>query len=122
MSEKKKVFTLTLSRWLRGRGSNDSYLYSERSQKLCCLGMFGEQCGVPLGEMLSIGSPQSVPQTAIRGDFALLLKDGPHHDGDSELAELAMAINDNKNTTDGEKIRALRSLFGKIGYELVVAP
>ncbi len=125
MSEKLKVFTLKLSKWLRDNSKNSeraegrSALYDPKSRTYCCIGMFGRQCGVSAGSMAQIGRPDQVPIEYRRGDFADLVT--PTGDITAAAAK-AIIINDSRETSDAEKIAALRPIFRELGYKIVVVP
>ena len=43
--------------WLRGEGSGWSYLLREEDSKMCCLGIYLKECGVPSEKLLYMTSP-----------------------------------------------------------------
>lgn len=120
MSKKLKVFTLTKSRWLRGSdvARQDVNVLCRNDWSGCCLGLFGLQCGVTKTDLLNKTMPGTVDERFRTGDFALLA-DGVLN---TPAAIQASIINDSSSTTDSEKIRALRPIFRRLGYRIVVAP
>ena len=52
-----KKFTIDRKRWLRGEGSETSYLHRLSDGKQCCLGFYLEACGVKRVDIVGVGSP-----------------------------------------------------------------
>lgn len=49
------------AKWLRGEGSEDSYLVRASDGKMCCLGFYGQACGLDIEAMRDVPSPAEVP-------------------------------------------------------------
>jgi hypothetical protein len=54
-------FVIKRSNWLRGEGSDDSYLLRESDGKMCCLGFYLESLGCPLELLDGAQGPSDVP-------------------------------------------------------------
>jgi len=153
MSEQKKVLVIKSSEWLRATGRYDdeeidftSGLYVPSENRMCCLGIHMNQCGISKEELsggLNNAKP-SLPRyatpRAVPPELASkAAKNGyPWVDvenrkvattiGVEELPtvyerfkvqqEKAMLINDDFSTTDKQKIELLRPLFRKAGWEI----
>lgn len=125
MSKKLKVFTLKLSKWLRGGtdiyDKDGSALYNADNHRYCCLGMFGRQCGIAPRDLDGALTPTDLFDEVgkIKGDFRLLLDASGFDNG---LTSKAVMVNDDTTTDDAEKIAALRPIFRKLGYRIEVVP
>ncbi len=116
MSKKLKVFRLSLKSWLRGEGDADSKLYRPRTDTYCCLGQFAIQCGLSKTRIQLVPSPDDIGGDLPADVRALLTAD----ELNTAATKDAMAINDDRTTTDAQKVAALRPIFRKWGYRIEV--
>jgi hypothetical protein len=111
--------TIDRSQWLRGEGSENSYLLRKKDDKMCCLGFFSLQCGFDYLEIRGIKSPISLHQSrwaekTTEGSF-LFRNDGAN----SEALVQLMEINDTTNYPDDDIREAkIAALFSKHGVEV----
>lgn len=83
---------------------------------MCCLGQFSLQLSkVTKGEMLAEGEPSDLPM--VIPDLSEF-DDGSYYS--TVLSDDAIGINDNPNTTPSDKVKELKTLFSKSGYEIEV--
>lgn len=112
--------------WLCGRGakndnvirslggSDESVLLQQFNKKLCCLGQFCKQAGVPDEEISGLQEPFQIAKKYQPTDLVCL------GFTNSELSFEAMYINDNQSTSVTKKIKLLRSLLKDFGFKLKV--
>ncbi len=116
-----KILTLDESKWRCGRNSINSEnrrgigrtLLQNDEGFSCCLGQFSLQLNKEISESDILGCAQP---KELYTDIPLLTLD----DEESQLTEEAMYINDEEGTTVAEKIKNLKMLFAKEGYEIKV--
>lgn len=106
MTEKKKVktFTVDAKNWIRGEKFNndlDGSCLLNSHGKMCCLGFFGEACGVDRENLKLYVLPQRRAKE--------------HKAFPSWIYERFAAVNDNGNISDEERVKQLRELFKKKG-------
>lgn len=107
-------FTITRSKWLRGRGNENSVLLREDG-KQCCIGQVASQCGAPDSLLLDepdvehifCNDESAVPPALLAGDHVL--------DWFSE----AYRINDERAEDDAERESKLSALAAANGHEFV---
>ena len=103
MSEKKKVkaFTIDARNWIRGEKftSSESSCLLNAHGKMCCLGFFGEVCGVERETLRSSVTPDDTNDDAF-----------PNWD-----YEPFITVNDNEKISDETRVQKLRALFKKRG-------
>jgi len=122
-----KTLILNYSKWRCGGdsinkiGRGDTYLRNSSGFE-CCLGQFAKQLGdIKNKDILCVGYPDGL-------DIKIPLLNIKEKIGESEgccftntpLADKAAKINDSDNTTPAEKITALRKLFAKKGYKILL--
>lgn len=99
-------------------------LYTEASQRMCCLGQVCFQLGVPLQALKGKGYPRSV---AINSpEFAQLLYDNglANHsgdagrEGDTEFTRISVGYNDSELELGNRKEQRLKNLFVCAGHTL----
>jgi hypothetical protein len=107
------------SKWLRGEGSDDSYLLRNEDGKLCCLGFYAQACGLETEAITNVATPAQVPKYAnIWGDGACWLFDESNV---SSTCNDLMMINDEKLPFfDSEKEREeqVAAIFAKHGVQV----
>jgi hypothetical protein len=52
--------TISRAQWLRGEGSEASYLLRESDGKMCCLGFYALACGIPQDDIIFIPAPSKI--------------------------------------------------------------
>lgn len=119
-----KTLILDYSTWRSGKwgdfqlGKGTTMLLNEKGY-MCCLGQISLQLGVTKEQILDKATPRNICEFT----HPLLIKEGISYVGEtkiinSSLAETAMNINDNPDTTPLEKIDKLTDLFAGEGYTL----
>lgn len=105
MTEKKKVkaFTVDAKNWIRGNkfsAGEGSCLLSSHG-KMCCLGFFGEACGVERINLKDCEAP--VPSAKIHEKFP------------DWNYQPFMIVNDDEKLSDKERVKKLKGLFAQRG-------
>jgi len=75
---------------LRGEGKDDSYLLRQRDDKRCCLGFYGQACGIADDDLRSLQSFASIDKVSSFIDQNFITSSGR----DSEFAIRLMTTND----------------------------
>lgn len=105
--------------WLRGEGTENSFLLREKDSKMCCLGFLGAACGVPSESMTNTEAPALLNQ-----DHRDLFPDFLFHGGrdlnqdSSDECNSLVEINDDEELTPEEREAELTMLFAKHGIEV----
>jgi hypothetical protein len=125
-----KEFTVNRKKWLRGEGSDKSYLMDPISGKMCCLGFYAKQSGLSKKDIESMPSPGSViqllngdevytnaevicrPAKPIKWNTKLIWRGQKCN---SKTCDALMDANDDEDITDEVREKNLTSLFKKIG-------
>src|SRR5277367_909081 len=117
-----KTFTVDRSKWLRGKGPEDSSLLNQKG-KMCCLGFYAEACGLDRKFIRHLKSPAAAV-TASKEDFTLH-KSGViwktelvNRNGDSATCYQMMAVNDNEDIKDDVRETKLTALFKKLNIKI----
>jgi hypothetical protein len=115
MTEKKiDKFVIDHKNWLRGEGTQDSYLL-RKDGKMCCLGFMSKAFGVPENEILEVTMPFVLDNDRDH-DSWLLYPECVRHDIDMrDISE----VNDDENTDDAFKEKAIKE-YMKTKYDLDV--
>ena len=125
-----KRMVIKSSEWHRGGNVNEcefSALLTPEGMR-CCIGIHGRLCGIPDAHILSCVDVSSMQEDDITECYKPWL--GTYGDiinchnatANSAIANNAMLINDAGNTTDEQKITALRPIFAEIGVSIVWRP
>jgi hypothetical protein len=104
-------WTVDRAKWLRGEGTDNSYLRRASDGKMCCLGQRALHVGHPVDELVSVLSPD---QLADHARWIGLIDDG----NITPKAFALMTINDDKILTDEAREATLIELFASIGEEV----
>jgi len=128
-----KALVLDYDQWICGmpQGNNikGNHLGEGKTQllndkdKMCCLGQFCEQAGVPRKDLLSTAVPEDVgmrndaDSTVVIGLSEIKALKTPLA---TALANDAMQINDKELTTVLEKAEKLKELFATAGYTVTL--
>lgn len=112
------VVVIKNSEWGRGASTN-AKLFSSDSGLMCCLGIDGRACGIPLDAMVDHGLPSQIfgrgAATKYRQVWARRLND-------RRLEDCASAINDDNSINDIERLKQLRPIFRAAGRKIVWRP
>lgn len=125
MPKVNKTATIKRSEWRRaGFGNQATQLYNPHETtgyNKCCLGQYLEQCGIPLDELDSNETPDTVEYAISEWtpEIELLVDDFNGTPDTTWLADRAMSINDNLDITNDEREMQLIELFAEKGVTLV---
>lgn len=140
-----RTLIIRSSEWLRGR--TQSRLYDVNTDKACCLGLDLIQrgirkekipfaCGDPANLLRFVGKIEDASNATIllgyfqdwtdpksvsdlyHQQFLLTDRTDITTVTNKDFARSAMTINDDLNSSDEEKIEALRPIFAKVGIEI----
>lgn len=119
----KDYFYVSRRKWARG-GANTpygSYLYLKDTRKMCCLGFFCNQMGIPKKDMNDLGDPaeiinakkewEDIPYLVVQDTYTERAEN-------SSLANNAIQLNDLPNISEKEREERLKGLFAQHGIEL----
>ncbi len=113
-TRKSKIKTLVLknSEWMRGTGAGE--LYSPKTNKLCCLGIFGRDfANIPCSKLENIPWPSHLTEVEYKKyiDVCPGIK--------AEGMELAIGdVNDDFDIDDRERIKLLDPLWRKLNVKI----
>ena len=118
---------ISRAKWLRGEGSEDSYLIRQSDGKQCCLGFFGLAAGIEADKMLSVQTPEEVPITeteTVQEVWTRKFEEAgglfsEYLGGLSGTCSKLMEANDDENETEEAREELISKLFQKIGVEVV---
>jgi hypothetical protein len=102
-------FTINRKTWLRGE--DNSALFRPSDGKKCCLGFYALACGLKVRDIKDQSEPIDTDERKHSKMAALFKKDGLQN----ALCYRLMKINDNENTTDARKEKAIKNNFTKVG-------
>jgi len=122
-------FTVERSKWLRGIGSEHSFLLRSTDGKMCCLGFLGLACGLDPERITNIDSPNGIPVSSSETARKEWSKTVPEAEGlfreyvkdNSVVCEQLMETNDmetNDSVDESHREKALTKLFAEIGIEV----
>lgn len=129
MSERPTEFVVQRSKWLRGNGEGSVLL--DRHGCMCCLGFVANQCGMAADVLLDNATPaclrwdDDADMERIAGILAECTGVGAYGDdiwADSQLAVVAITLNDDAAISEAERETQLSALFAKHGYALRFEP
>lgn len=104
-------FTVKRSKWLRGIGPDDSYLYNTESKKMCCLGFFACAVGHTKKQIADVADPYEVKNTKFPPELVMKVDD--HERINTEICKDLMEINDSTSISDAERESELKTTFRK---------
>lgn len=129
------------SKWLRGEGSERSFLLRSTDGKMCCLGFFGLACGLTAERITDVGAPTDIPvEIGSIGCFGVAsgspvsarrewmrnvpeaeaLFDGERKYNSSVICNKLMSTNDlNVSLSEAEREQKITALFAEMGVEVV---
>ena len=110
-------FEISRKEWLRGEGSDNSYLYRLADEKKCCLGIGALACGYKLDEIMEERTPYDLDaELGLRGFFTRLMN---YEDrGPTTFCSRLMAVNDDPAITDQVREEQLTEMFACIGVKV----
>lgn len=116
-----KKLVIDRSRWLRGEGANDSALLRPKDQRMCCLGIYLQSCGVPADDLAGRKYPSSVHGT-MAPEAAWTVSNDPYRgpyaiDNNPAFAVLA-TTNDNPKLAAREREQRITEVFAIHGVEV----
>lgn len=107
-------FTISLRRWLRGEGGSGSRLRRAIDSKKCCVGFYALACGVNAKKLTGLCEARELlGETGL--ELPGMLKNVYGQMDDTHIAGELYSVNDNRDSTDEEKITAITKLFRRIG-------
>jgi hypothetical protein len=118
-----KKFTIDRNIWLRGESDDSSELFRATDKRMCCVGIYLKECGVPLDHLLGRGVPlkEFTPEEALWLFPAVASSTGHLHPDQSKLAGNLYVENDVvachlDDESDREK--AIKRYFAEAGVEV----
>jgi hypothetical protein len=106
------------SKWLRGEGAEDSYLFRPSDGKMCCLGFYGSACKLNTEQMAARGTPYNVSEPDKTWTAsAHWLFNSAFSDASSTCFRL-MEANDNEELPAEEREEDIIRLFAEHGVEV----
>ncbi len=96
------------SKWLRG--DRDSYLLRPSDQKMCCVGMYLAQCGVPLDDLRWKVTAEDVLPLPVTTQWLVAT--------DNDLAVVLYGVNDDRTLTEEDREVGIASEFAKVGVQV----
>lgn len=112
-----KKFKIDRKRWLRLSKENeldDSCLLNSDNNKMCCLGFYSLARGLNKKYILDISEPSGLVKES--GEY--MLPELMYRKECSKIARKLMVINDNPNTSDEVKEKAIKNNFKKLGVKV----
>ena len=112
-------FQIKRSEWLRGEGSENSYLLRSKDGKKCCVGFFANACGLNDDVIKNYGDLCNM----YLSNSNICLNENLHKLIDvvlmvnSDIADNIYQTNDNKRFCDAEREEILVKLFKQIDCE-----
>ena len=109
------------SEWHRGNKVREwglSLLLTPEGRR-CCIGIHARLCGIPDDDILECGDVEAMESEDLTECYLPWVDDESEN---SPMAINAMGINDDKMTTDEQKIAALRPIFAEIDVDIVWRP
>ena len=117
---KTKKVVIDRTKWLRGKGPSNSYLWDSQSGRGCCLGhVLNKAHGKSYKSMNRFRSPATYAVRINKKNPLCILN--PLHKSyeHSEDIRRAMRINDSSFRSDEHREKELKELMLPLGYELV---
>lgn len=98
-----KAFVIPRSKWLRGQGNLESFLYRPSDGKQCCVGIYLSACGTPLSSLTG-------HKEAHGPDLPLWM-----HAGEAIALLELYESNDNRSLSEPEREAEIAEGFAKQG-------
>jgi len=112
-------FTVERATWARGNNDGVNFLFSNHTEKRCCLGFVCKQLGFKDEELKDVANPGDLCWDApsIKGKKVLMQEDFTHCT--NTLTEEAIVINDSSPMDDKTREERLNKVFKAAGHEMV---
>lgn len=114
-----KTLIIRSSEWLRSDPLK-SRLFDITSNTFCCLGLHAREYGIDKTQLSKCLGPSSLANQVNTKEFSdyfdAWLEES--YQWSTQRASDAMEINDDRKTTDDEKIALLRPIFAEVGIEI----
>ncbi len=108
--------------WLRGEGSEDSYLYRQSDEKKCCIGFYCLVVGLDIQRISGYQLPEYLFTGKDNADVAKLDRLLERKDTgaivDSEICGKLVSANDSERISDLERELKIAELFAQIDVEV----
>lgn len=107
--------------WGRGSGCGSGVLFNPPDGRMCCLGIYSGQCGVPKEVLKDKGNPEKLPyeyRELVKDKCPLLFEECSDGSVSSELAQHLMETNDDSYCDDDYREAKLKTLFSQAGIEV----
>jgi hypothetical protein len=111
-------FQIPREKWLRGEGSGESFLLRGSDEKMCCVGIYIEQLGIPREELLDKMTPCSFSCEIPKEARWLVQPDGKGGIENTSLALDLYIINDSRDITEEQREAKVKALFAENGVEV----
>jgi hypothetical protein len=120
-----KNLVINRKNWLRGEGGDVSFLKREEDGKMCCLGMYLNQCRVPQGDMIDVQVPCSLEFKTIPKQAKWMIDDNYEASplcnslmNTSPLCNSLMNTNDDQKINEGKREKIISEKFSKAGIKV----
>lgn len=114
--EQIKELVISRSIWLRGGPEGESKLLRTTDNKMCCLGIYLEACGIAKDQLEDVETPANMdPGQEIP---VWLLEDDLDPDDSSPVARELMMVNDDSNVSEEKREDFIASEFEKQGIKV----
>lgn len=111
-------FTIDRSKWLRGEGDKESRLLRLKDRKMCCVGMYLNQCGATKKALLGLRDAEGLREHVGELPSGSIWLIHNHNRGNSNLAAELYAANDADNLTEEEREAEVAKYFKAAGVEV----
>ena len=112
------TFTIDVDKWLRGKGSINSYLLRPEDGRQCCIGLYLTACGIP-DEVLNLKRAAGTISCDLPNDALWLMDSSMDGDIDSDIAEIFYYDNDSQQLTESERRTRIRRQFSLAGIQVL---
>lgn len=138
-------FTIRRSIWARGKINRPSHpdaelqlinhLYNQKIETLCCLGIFGLACNIPIEAMVGVAEPDDlfkehkIEPSQVSKEYLKLISITQENDEyefgtytifeNTALASECMSLNDDESLTEEERESKIRAEFAKKNIEVI---
>ncbi len=116
-----KTLIIDRKKWLRGEGDSESYLLRLSDEKMCCLGIYLESCGIERARLLNRASPAalsaSTMETFPEEAKWLICTNGLRFRHPNKVSKL-MEINDESSFSEEEREVEISEIFLENGIKV----
>jgi hypothetical protein len=110
-----KSFTILRKKWIRGEDPEETFLLRKDDGKMCCLGFYGQACGISDRDLLGVAEPSGVNEYHPKIIWDTKLIEEKTGWG-TKVCDALIRIND-ENSPDKVKEKKITEKFKKIGFE-----